>query len=58
MHQLHRDAARQHELAAERHRLAADMDTEDAEECGECAVEHSDRAYEFALEITDMEGNS
>lgn len=55
MHQLHRDAAEQHELAAERHRLAAELneaeDTEDAVAC-------SDRAYELALEIADTEGNS
>jgi hypothetical protein len=55
MHQLHRDAAEQHEKAAERHRLAADMDDRDEEEL---ALEHSNRAYELAIEIADTEGNS
>ncbi len=55
MHQLHREAAEQHEKAAERHRLAAEMD--DTNEA-EMAVEHSNRAYELALEIADTEGNS
>ena len=58
MHQLHREAAEQHEKAAERHRLAAEIEGLDAEGCGDCAVEHSNRAYELALEVVDAEGNS
>ncbi len=55
MHQLHRDAAEQHEMAAERHRLAAEVEDTDEEEY---AVAYSDRAYELALEIADTQGNS
>jgi hypothetical protein len=55
MHQLHRDAAEQHELAAERHRLASERN--DAEEA-EAAAAYSERAYDLALEIMDTEGNA
>lgn len=57
MEQLHRDAANQHELAAEQHRYAAETDDVDEGECGECAVAHSNRAYELAREVLDSEGN-
>jgi hypothetical protein len=52
MHEIHRRAAEQHELAAHAHRTAAEHNEKGDNETGnwhaERALEYSDRAYKLA----------
>ncbi len=54
MHEAHRKAAEQHELAAQAHRTAAEHNEKGDNEAGrwhaERALEFSDRAYKLAKE--------
>ncbi|MEO8025442.1 MAG: hypothetical protein ABI823_03160 [Bryobacteraceae bacterium] len=60
MHQLHREAAEQHELAARHHRTAAEHNEKGENEAGNWhelrALEYSDRAYELAKEAHNKSG--
>ena len=60
MHQAHRRAAEQHELAAKSHRTAAEHnekgDLTAAEWHAERALEFSDHAYKLAREIKNKSG--
>ena len=54
MHQLHREAAEQHELAAQSHRTASEHNEKGDHEAGEWhkqrALEYANRAYKLAEE--------
>jgi hypothetical protein len=54
MHETHRKAAEQHELAAQAHRTAAEHNEKGDDEAGrwhaERALEYSDAAYKLAKE--------
>jgi hypothetical protein len=60
MHQLHRQAAEQHELAARAHRTAAEHNEKGDNPTGnwhsERAVEYADRAYELAKKAHNQSG--
>ena len=60
MHQLHREAAEQHELAAKAHRTAAEHnekgDNPTANWHTQRALEYSDRAWELAKEARNKSG--
>ena len=60
MHELHRKAAEQHELAAHAHRTAAEHNEKGDNPTGnwhdERALEHSDRAYQLAKEAHTKSG--
>jgi hypothetical protein len=60
MHQTHREAAEQHELAAHAHRTAAEHNEKGDNETGnwhaERALEFSDRAYKLAQEAHAKSG--
>ena len=57
MHQLHREAAEQHELAAKAHRTAAEHNEKGDNPTGnwhtQRAIEYSDRAWTLAKEAHD-----
>ncbi len=60
MHETHRRAAEQHELAAYAHRTAAEHNEKGDNETGdwhaERALEYSDRAYKIAKEAHTKSG--
>lgn len=60
MHEAHREAARQHELAAQAHRTAAEHnekgDRTTADWHSERALEYSDNAYKLAKEADNKSG--
>jgi len=60
MHETHRRAAEQHELAAHAHRTAAEHNEKGDNETGnwhaERALEYSDRAYKLAKEAHTKSG--
>ena len=60
MHEAHRKAAEQHELAARAHRTAAEHNEKGANPTGNWhatrALEHSYRAYELAKEAHTKSG--
>jgi hypothetical protein len=60
MHELHRQAAEQHELAARAHRTAAEHNEKGDNPTGnwhnERALEFSDRAYQLAKEAHTKSG--
>lgn len=60
MHELHRQAADQHELAARAHRTAAEHNEKGDNPTGnwhnERALEYSDRAYQLAKEAHTKSG--
>jgi hypothetical protein len=60
MHQSHREAAEQHELAAKAHRTAAEHnekgDKEKADYHTARAMEHSDHAYQLAKKAHSKSG--
>ena len=60
MHELHRQAAEQHELAARAHRTAAEHNEKGDNPTGnwhnERALEYSGRAYELAKEAHTKSG--
>jgi hypothetical protein len=60
MHETHRKAAEQHELAAHAHRTAAEHNEKGDNETGnwhaERALEYSDRAYKLAKEAHAKSG--
>jgi hypothetical protein len=60
MHETHRRAAEQHELAAHAHRTAAEHNEKGDNETGnwhaERALEYSDRAYKLAKEAHAKSG--
>jgi hypothetical protein len=60
MHDAHRRAAEQHELAAHAHRTAAEHHEKDDDEAGrwhaERALEYSDHAYRLAKEAHTKSG--
>jgi hypothetical protein len=60
MHDAHRKAAEQHELAARAHRTAAEHNEKGENEAGnwysEQALEHSEHAYKLAKEAHDKSG--
>jgi hypothetical protein len=60
MHELHRKAAEQHELAAQAHRTAAEHNEKGDNPTGNWhttrALEHSDRAYKLAKEAQTKSG--
>jgi hypothetical protein len=60
MHETHRRAAEQHELAAHAHRTAAEHNEKGDNETGnwhaERALEYSDRAYKLAKEAHSKSG--
>ncbi|QOY88980.1 hypothetical protein [Paludibaculum fermentans] len=60
IHQLHREAARQHELAAHSHRTASEHNEKGDNPAGnwhmQRAQEFSDRAYELAKEAHNKSG--
>ena len=60
MHQLHRDAAEQHELAAKAHRTAAEHNEKGDNPTGnwhaQRALQYSDRAWELAKEAHNKSG--
>jgi len=60
MHETHRRAAEQHELAAHAHRTAAEHDEKGDTETGnwhaERALAYSDRAYKLAMEAHTKSG--
>lgn len=60
MHDLHRKAAEEHELAAKAHRTAAEHNERGDQDAGawhaERALEYSDRAYKLAKEAHAKSG--
>jgi hypothetical protein len=60
MHENHRQAAEQHELAAHAHRTAAEHNEKGDNETGNWhakrALEYSDRAYKLAQEANTKSG--
>ena len=60
MHDIHRRAAEQHELAAQAHRTAAEHNEKGDNETGnwhaQRALEYSDRAYQLAKEAHAKSG--
>ena len=60
MHEAHRRAAEQHELAAHAHRTAAEHNEKGEDEAGkwhaERALEYSDHAYKLAKEAHTKSG--
>ena len=60
MHQLHREAAEQHELAAKAHRTAAERNEKGYDPTGnwhtQRALEYSDRAWELAKNAHEKSG--
>ena len=60
MHELHREAAEQHELAAHAHRTAAEHNERGDNATGNWhatrALEYSDRAYQLAKEAHSKSG--
>ena len=60
MHNLHRAAAEQHELAAKSHRTAAEHNEKGDNPTGnwhtQRALEYADRAYELAKEAHNKSG--
>jgi hypothetical protein len=60
MHEAHRQAAEQHELAARSHRTAAEHnekgDYKTADWHSERALEYSDHAYKLAKEVHNKSG--
>jgi hypothetical protein len=60
MHEAHRNAAEQHELAAHAHRTAAEHHEKGDDEAGrwhaERALEYSDHAYRLAQEAHTKSG--
>ena len=60
MHQTHREAAEQHELAARAHRTAAEHNEKGDNSTGnwhsERALEYADRAYQLAKEAHTKSG--
>jgi hypothetical protein len=60
MHDTHRKAAEQHELAAKIHRIVSEHNEKDEKKTGnwhsERALEHSDRAYQLAKEAHNKSG--
>ena len=60
MHETHREAAEQHELAARAHRTAAEHNEKGDNETGNWhaarALEYSDRAYKLAREAHAKSG--
>ena len=60
MHESHRSAAEQHDLAARAHRTAAEHNEKGDNETGnwhaERALEYSDRAYKLAKEAHTKSG--
>jgi hypothetical protein len=60
MHELHRQAAEQHELAAREHRTAAEHNEKGENETGnfhaQRALEYSDHAYRLAKEAHAKSG--
>ena len=60
MHQLHREAAEQHELAAKAHRTAAEHNERGDNATGnwhtQRALAYSDRAWELAQEAHNKSG--
>jgi hypothetical protein len=60
MHEMHRKAAEQHELAAKAHRTAAEHNEKGENETGnwhaQRALEYSDHAYKLAKEAQAKSG--
>ena len=60
MHELHRQAAEQHELAARAHRTAAEHNEKGDNPTGnwhaERALEHADHAYKLAKDAHNKSG--
>ena len=60
MHNLHREAAKQHQLAAQAHRTASEHNEKGDNPSGnwhnQRAIEYSDRAYELAKEAESKSG--
>ncbi len=60
MHEAHRKAAEQHELAAKAHRTAAEHNEKGENEMGnwhsERALEYSDQAYKLAKDARSKSG--
>jgi hypothetical protein len=60
MHELHRQAAEQHEMAARAHRTAAEHNEKGDNQTGNWhsgrALEYADRAYELAKQACNKSG--